>query len=326
MNKVKAEVGLVFVAVMLLELAGQSSAYPPLLNKARKFGAKDCTFCHVEPDGGPPWNERGKWLVAEKERRKAEVVDVEWLVNYKPASSAGKNVDSKNAREQAGPARSVEQELTVLFNELVDAAKTRDASVFARTLADDFSEIDADGQVFKKSDILTAVSSFVIESYTVSEVTTRVLGDSAVVTFHQTSKGTVQGLNIGGEFRETLVWAKRDGRWQIVAAHVSRISAQTTGGATDQKAPAGKPDPKSYDAYAGEYELPIFTLAVTREGDKLFGQPAGDTREEFVPVSESEFSVTNVNAKVRFVKDDKGKVTHMVVNLNGQEIQGKKVR
>ena len=51
--------------------------------KARKYGAKDCTFCHVEPEGGPPWNARGQWLVEEKERRKAEVIDVDWLKEYK---------------------------------------------------------------------------------------------------------------------------------------------------------------------------------------------------------------------------------------------------
>ena len=88
MKTIKVLVALVFLVGIVASLANQSFAYPPFLAKAKKFGAKDCTFCHVDPDGGPPWNERGQWLVAEKERRNADVVDVEWLAEYKPGSSA----------------------------------------------------------------------------------------------------------------------------------------------------------------------------------------------------------------------------------------------
>jgi hypothetical protein len=33
-----------------------------------------------------------------------------------------------------------------------------------------------------------------------------------------------------------------------------------------------------------------------------------------------------VNAKVTFVRDDKGKVSEIVVNLGGQEMKGKKIK
>ena len=84
MKKIKIIIALIFAASMIGALAGRSFGYPPFLAKARKFGAKDCTFCHVEPDGGAPWNARGQWLIQEKERRKADAVDVEWLAEYKP--------------------------------------------------------------------------------------------------------------------------------------------------------------------------------------------------------------------------------------------------
>jgi hypothetical protein len=86
-------------------LAGPSFGYPPFLAKSRKFGAKDCTFCHVDPLGGPPWNDRGKWLIAEKDRRKADIVDVEWLADYKPEKAADKKAPD------AAPSK-LEQELT----------------------------------------------------------------------------------------------------------------------------------------------------------------------------------------------------------------------
>jgi len=229
LNKVKVAVGLLFVVGVIAAFAGQSLAYPPMLAKARKFGAKDCTFCHVEPEGGPPWNERGKWLIAEKERRKAEAVDVDWLADFKAGTSKGKNDESKTPAGRTSAASSDEQELISLLNELIEAAKKRDASVFAHVIADDFSEINADGQVFTKAQVLGALADLALESYVVSEVTTRVLGDAAVLTFHQTSKGTFQGQSIGGEYRETVVWAKREGRWHMVAAHISRIAARPPG-------------------------------------------------------------------------------------------------
>jgi hypothetical protein len=76
-----------------------TKAYPPFLRKAQKFGAKDCKFCHTQPAGGEGWNERGQWLIAEKERRKADAVDVEWLVDYKEgAEKAEKKEEPKKEK------------------------------------------------------------------------------------------------------------------------------------------------------------------------------------------------------------------------------------
>ena len=208
MKSIKVLVVLVFIAATVAALSSQALGYPPFLVKAKKFGARDCTFCHVDPEGGPPWNDRGKWLIGEKERRGAETVDVEWLADYKP----GKVADQKSAGQK--PA---------------DAAKPPDMPN------------DKD----------------------------------------------------------------------------------------DKKAPApkaGKADPKTFDDFVGEYELTIGILMITHEGDKLFGQPQGDSKEELVPQEDGSFQVTNVNAKVRFVRDDKGKVIEMVVNLNDQEMKGKKTK
>ena len=68
----------------VLATATTTFAYPPFLAKAEKFGAKDCTFCHTNASGGKGWNDRGKWLIAEKKKRHADAVDVEWLADYKP--------------------------------------------------------------------------------------------------------------------------------------------------------------------------------------------------------------------------------------------------
>lgn len=85
--------------------APSASAYPPFLRKAMQFGAKDCTFCHLQLEGGEGWNERGKWLIAEKTRRHADAIDPEWLKDYKEAEKTG-----SEAAKQGDKAKDSEKE------------------------------------------------------------------------------------------------------------------------------------------------------------------------------------------------------------------------
>ena len=92
---------LIKLSIAIVVIAGvvgssfSTRAYPAFLRKAVKFGAKNCLYCHKEPAGGEGWNERGQWLIAEKERRKADAVDPEWLVDYKE----GAKKDAENKEE-----------------------------------------------------------------------------------------------------------------------------------------------------------------------------------------------------------------------------------
>ncbi|HEY7181748.1 MAG TPA: hypothetical protein VIC84_10035 [Blastocatellia bacterium] len=101
----KKLIKLSIATVVIAGMVGSSfstRAYPPFLRKAQKFGAKDCTFCHTQPTGGEGWNERGNWLIAEKERRKADAVDVEWLADYKEgAKKDGEDSEKKENKEGA---------------------------------------------------------------------------------------------------------------------------------------------------------------------------------------------------------------------------------
>ena len=70
--------------------AGQVAAYPQMVSEAKKqgFPAQNCQYCHVskaptkstyKPED---LNERGKWLVTEKEKQNAKGVKVEWLKEF----------------------------------------------------------------------------------------------------------------------------------------------------------------------------------------------------------------------------------------------------
>jgi CubicO group peptidase (beta-lactamase class C family) len=88
-----------------------------------------------------------------------------------------------------------------------------------------------------------------------------------------------------------------------------------------------KVDPKIYDAYVGEYELePNFVLTVTREGDRLLMQATGQGKAELFPTSETNFFPKVVRADITFVKDAAGRVTHLVLNQNGRQMNAKKIK
>jgi hypothetical protein len=81
----KNQIKLGVIAVMLTIAFGSmyhTQALPPFLKKAKKFGARDCRFCHTSAKGGEGWNERGQWLMDEKKRRKAKSINIEWLQEY----------------------------------------------------------------------------------------------------------------------------------------------------------------------------------------------------------------------------------------------------
>jgi hypothetical protein len=70
-----------------LGTAGTALAGIALQKKAKEAGlpADNCLYCHGEKmpkKGAVTYNERGKWLIAEKEKRAAKEVDPTWLKDY----------------------------------------------------------------------------------------------------------------------------------------------------------------------------------------------------------------------------------------------------
>ena len=73
---------------------GTAHATMEIRKKAKDAGypAQSCLYCHGEnlpKKGAYTHNERGRWLRAEKERRKAREVDPTWLKDYVEAAKSG---------------------------------------------------------------------------------------------------------------------------------------------------------------------------------------------------------------------------------------------
>ena len=72
-------------------LPGSAQATLDMQKKAKAAGfaeATNCLYCHNEKlpkKGAVTENERGKWLVDQKEKKGAKEVDVAWLKDFAPA-------------------------------------------------------------------------------------------------------------------------------------------------------------------------------------------------------------------------------------------------
>ena len=84
------DVVLVGLALVWTAVPAVANATPQMLSQAKSAGmpAKNCQYCHVsavqkkETFKPEDLNERGKWLLGEKDKTKAKDVNVEWLKNY----------------------------------------------------------------------------------------------------------------------------------------------------------------------------------------------------------------------------------------------------
>ena len=85
-----AMVGMTAAAFALAVSMAPAEASPPLVAKAKAGGypAQNCQYCHVsklpkkDEFKAEDLNERGKWLAAEKDKRKAKEITVDWLKEY----------------------------------------------------------------------------------------------------------------------------------------------------------------------------------------------------------------------------------------------------
>ena len=89
-------------------------------------------------------------------------------------------------------------------------------------------------------------------------------------------------------------------------------------------------DPVKYDAYVGQYELvrpgvDKEVVTVSRDESRLFCQPSGKAKFVLIPESETSFYIKANDSEARFVKDSTGKVTHLVMIRDGQDVMARRL-
>jgi ketosteroid isomerase-like protein len=110
--------------------------------------------------------------------------------------------------------------LTALNRDYIHSVQHSDVRRFDEILAEDFLCSNPDGSLVDKRQFLEQTARPVtIRGLAIDDVRIRILGDVALI--HARTSYTIAG----GEARHgryTDVWARRDGRWLCVSAHVTR--------------------------------------------------------------------------------------------------------
>ncbi|HEY2680197.1 MAG TPA: nuclear transport factor 2 family protein [Candidatus Udaeobacter sp.] len=119
----------------------------------------------------------------------------------------------------------VEEELLKLEEEFAEAIVSNDLEGIGRLVADDWIIIGPDGEIVDRVRFFEVIKSGALTHDTMEseDFRVRVYGDSAVVTGITRTKGKFMGQEFSTQERATDVFVKRDGRWQCVLTHLTRL-------------------------------------------------------------------------------------------------------
>jgi ketosteroid isomerase-like protein len=112
------------------------------------------------------------------------------------------------------------EKLTELNRDYIASVQHGDVRRFQELLADDFLCSNPDASLVDKAQFLLQTARPVsISDLVADQVQIRLLGDIAII-HGRTNYRTAAGEQRHGRY--TDVWARRDGRWLAVSAHVTR--------------------------------------------------------------------------------------------------------
>jgi ketosteroid isomerase-like protein len=110
--------------------------------------------------------------------------------------------------------------LTALNRDYIHSVQHGDVRRFGEILADDFLCSNPDGSLVDKPRFLAQTARPVtISGLAIDDVRVRILGDVAII-HARTSYATAEGERRNSRY--TDVWARRNGTWLAVSAHVTR--------------------------------------------------------------------------------------------------------
>ncbi len=129
-------------------------------------------------------------------------------------------VSSNGRHGAAATTRSDIEALTALNRDYINSVQHGDVRRFDEILAGDFLCSNPDGSLVDRKGFLAQIARPVtITGLAIDDVKVRILGDVAIIHARTTYK-TADGERRNGRY--TDVWARRDGKWLAVSAHVTR--------------------------------------------------------------------------------------------------------
>jgi len=101
-----------------------------------------------------------------------------------------------------------------------------DAAWFEQHLAEGYTEIDGQGKISGRAEVIQALrnSDVAYDTINLSEGSARIFnGDTVLIIQKEELAGGVHGKNFSGVFRCSRLWIKQNGEWQLAATQLSLI-------------------------------------------------------------------------------------------------------
>jgi ketosteroid isomerase-like protein len=129
----------------------------------------------------------------------------------------------------SGQGSDVEQQVSALSDEMIQANLKGDTSFYEKYYADDATIVHGNGKLFtKEQDIVDLKSgSLKYESIDVKEKKLHAYGDTVVVNYLLTFKGSLSGQPFSPiDLRRMVVWVKQKENWKVIAWQVTRAEGK----------------------------------------------------------------------------------------------------
>src|SRR3954466_3577665 len=119
-----------------------------------------------------------------------------------------------------------EEELLKLEKEFAEAIVSNDLEGIGRLVTDDWIIIGADGEIIERARCCEVIKSGALthDMMESEDFRVRVYGDSAVITGITRTHGKFMGQEFSTHEGASDVFVKRDGRWQCVLTHLTRLA------------------------------------------------------------------------------------------------------
>ena len=122
----------------------------------------------------------------------------------------------------------IPSELAKAVTDYDHAQVNGDKAELQRLVADDYTLVNSGGSIQTKAELIADYTApgYKIEPFTVLEPVEKAWSDGAVMG----GVASLRGVDGGKPFAVTLrfadIWAKRNGKWQVIYTHVSRPPAK----------------------------------------------------------------------------------------------------
>ena len=237
--------------------------------------------------------------------------------------TAAARAATKAERDEA----QLKNDLLAVVRTLDDAANRGDKTAGERIIADDYIVTSIEGRMAYKADTMKGLpdpkdAEKVRVNTDYSNVQVRDYGDTALLSFIDSSKIQIGEQNIDSRMRVTQIFRRVNGQWRLAAGHATEIK-------TAPNPPVVKLDAKVLSEYTGQYEIaPGIILTVESDGEKLLLYTKDATNKNaWHPMGDNTFFYRGGTQRTIFVRDASGKVIEAINRSdNRQDIKARKIK